>query len=116
MVKKLLLYVPEKKGVFVLENTPFYAESGGQVGDSGKLTGEGYEFSVTDTQKYGSAFGHVGKLVTGTVSIGNAVEAKVDKSRRQRTELNHSVTHLLHAALRQVLGTHVTQKGLISRS
>ena len=99
------------EGILVLENTPFYAESGGQVGDSGKLVAEGFEFEVTDTQKYGSAFGHIGKVISGTVTADINVDAQVDKQRRHRTQLNHSVTHLLHAALRQVLGTHVTQKG-----
>ncbi len=104
------------EGIVVLENTPFYAESGGQVGDSGKLVGDGFEFEVSDTQKYGAAFGHIGKLVSGSISNGISVDAHVDESRRKRTELNHSVTHLLHAALRQVLGTHVTQKGSLVNS
>ncbi|MGB0895680.1 MAG: DHHA1 domain-containing protein, partial [Parashewanella sp.] len=99
------------EAILVLEQTPFYAESGGQVGDSGVLKGQGFEFKVEDTQKYGSAFGHIGKLVSGTLEVGCQVLAEVDKQRRHRTQLNHSVTHLLHAALRQVLGTHVTQKG-----
>ncbi|RYV02735.1 alanine--tRNA ligase [Shewanella sp. OPT22] len=100
-----------EQGIVVLENTPFYAESGGQVGDAGKLVGESFEFEVIDTQKYGSAFGHIGKVISGSLDLGAAIEAQVDKKRRHRTQLNHSVTHLLHAALRQVLGTHVTQKG-----
>ncbi|WP_133407539.1 alanine--tRNA ligase [Parashewanella tropica] len=99
------------EAIIVLEQTPFYAESGGQVGDSGMLTGEDFEFEVKDTQKYGQAFGHIGKLVSGSVKMGVSVAAQVNKQRRHRTQLNHSVTHLLHAALRQVLGTHVTQKG-----
>ncbi|RLV60369.1 alanine--tRNA ligase [Parashewanella curva] len=99
------------EAIIVLEQTPFYAESGGQVGDSGILTGEGFEFEVKDTQKYGQAFGHIGKLVSGSLKAGGSVSAQVNKQRRHRTQLNHSVTHLLHAALRQVLGTHVTQKG-----
>ncbi|MBM7072933.1 alanine--tRNA ligase [Shewanella sp. 202IG2-18] len=100
-----------EQGIVVLENTPFYAESGGQVGDAGKLVGESFEFEVIDTQKYGSAFGHIGKVISGSLNLGADIEAQVDKKRRHRTQLNHSVTHLLHAALRQVLGTHVTQKG-----
>ncbi|ASK70066.1 alanine--tRNA ligase [Shewanella bicestrii] len=97
--------------VVVLDVTPFYAESGGQVGDKGVLVAEGVEFVVNDTQKFGQASGHKGTLTAGTISVGQAIEAKVDKKLRHRTQLNHSVTHLLHAALRQVLGTHVTQKG-----
>ncbi|MGL4472960.1 MAG: alanine--tRNA ligase [Shewanella sp.] len=99
------------EAVVVLENTPFYAESGGQVGDKGELKSASALFTVTDTQKFGQAFGHQGVLATGTISLGDSLEAIVDNSLRQRTELNHSVTHLMHAALRQVLGTHVTQKG-----
>ncbi|MFG0455245.1 alanine--tRNA ligase [Shewanella mangrovisoli] len=99
------------EAVVVLDMTPFYAESGGQVGDKGVLAAEGVEFVVNDTQKFGQASGHKGTLTAGTISVGQAIEAKVDKKLRHRTQLNHSVTHLLHAALRQVLGTHVTQKG-----
>ncbi|SUI88648.1 Alanine--tRNA ligase [Shewanella putrefaciens] len=99
------------EAVLVLDVTPFYAESGGQVGDKGQLVANGIEFTVNDTQKYGQAIGHQGVLVAGSLSIGQMVEAKVDKKLRHRTQLNHSVTHLLHAALRQVVGTHVTQKG-----
>ncbi|WP_110456476.1 alanine--tRNA ligase [Shewanella algidipiscicola] len=97
--------------VIVLESTPFYGESGGQCGDKGLLSGDGAEFSVSDTQKYGQAVGHVGKLRAGTIRVGQVLLAEVDKKLRHRTELNHSVTHLLHAALRQVLGSHVSQKG-----
>jgi len=99
------------EAVVVLDVTPFYAESGGQVGDKGLLVASGVEFTVNDTQKYGQATGHQGVLATGSLSVGQVVEAKVDKKLRHRTQLNHSVTHLLHAALRQVLGTHVSQKG-----
>ncbi|MCS6191389.1 alanine--tRNA ligase [Shewanella baltica] len=99
------------EAVVVLDVTPFYAESGGQVGDKGQLVANGVEFKVNDTQKYGQATGHQGVLTTGNLSVGQVVEAKVDKKLRHRTQLNHSVTHLLHAALRQVLGTHVSQKG-----
>ncbi|MGI2130880.1 alanine--tRNA ligase [Shewanella baltica] len=99
------------EAVVVLDVTPFYAESGGQVGDKGQLVANGVEFTVNDTQKYGQATGHQGVLATGNLSVGQVVEAKVDKKLRHRTQLNHSVTHLLHAALRQVLGTHVSQKG-----
>ncbi|WP_394129594.1 alanine--tRNA ligase [Shewanella maritima] len=97
--------------VVVLENTPFYAESGGQVGDKGLLTWQGVEFTVSDTQTFGVATGHQGELISGELSVGQSLTAQVDKKLRHRTELNHSVTHLLHAALRQVLGSHVTQKG-----
>lgn len=99
------------EAVVVLDVTPFYAESGGQVGDKGQLVANGIEFTVNDTQKYGQATGHQGVLATGNLSVGQVIEAKVDKKLRHRTQLNHSVTHLLHAALRQVLGTHVSQKG-----
>ncbi|EGM69193.1 alanine--tRNA ligase [Shewanella sp. HN-41] len=99
------------EAVAVLDVTPFYAESGGQVGDKGVLVAQDIEFVVNDTQKFGQASGHRGSLTAGSLSVGQVVEAKVDKKLRHRTQLNHSVTHLLHAALRQVLGTHVSQKG-----
>ena len=99
-------------GVVVLEQTPFYAESGGQVGDQGELVGSGGTFAVVDTQKVQpDVFGHHGTLRTGTLKIGDAVEAKVDVARRESTMRNHSVTHLMHKALREVLGKHVQQKG-----
>ncbi|VYT97832.1 alanine--tRNA ligase [Metakosakonia massiliensis] len=97
--------------VVVLDQTPFYAESGGQVGDKGELKGNGFTFSVSDTQKYGQAIGHTGKVVSGSLKVGDGVKAEVDEARRLRIRLNHSATHLMHAALRQVLGTHVAQKG-----
>ncbi|KVX01007.1 alanine--tRNA ligase [Shewanella frigidimarina] len=97
--------------VVVLDNTPFYAESGGQVGDKGLLTADGVVFTVADTQKFGPATGHQGQLALGQLVIGQQLTAQVDKKLRHRTQLNHSVTHLLHAALRQVLGSHVSQKG-----
>jgi alanyl-tRNA synthetase len=99
------------KGEVVLDRTPFYAESGGQVGDAGELIAPGVRFTVTDTQKRGAAHAHIGELVEGSVKIGDTLEARVDAKRRLSTVLNHSATHLLHAALRQVLGTHVQQKG-----
>ncbi|HXW10044.1 MAG TPA: alanine--tRNA ligase, partial [Steroidobacteraceae bacterium] len=98
-------------GQVVLDVTPFYAESGGQVGDQGALTGTGVRFVVEDTQKLGKAHVHVGTLEQGTLAVGDTVEAAVDGERRQATRLNHTATHLLHAALRKVLGTHVQQKG-----
>ncbi|MCC5858005.1 MAG: alanine--tRNA ligase, partial [Ectothiorhodospiraceae bacterium] len=100
-----------QSGMVVLDRTPFYAESGGQVGDRGWLTADGVEFDVEDTQKQGAAHGHLGVLRSGTLTVGDRVQARVDGDKRQATVLNHSATHLLHAALRKVLGQHVTQKG-----
>ncbi|HFU8278474.1 TPA: alanine--tRNA ligase [Escherichia coli] len=100
-----------QEAVVVLDQTPFYAESGGQVGDKGELKGANFSFAVEDTQKYGQAIGHIGKLAAGSPKVGDAVQADVDEARRARIRLNHSATHLMHAALRQVLGTHVSQKG-----
>ncbi|EHM2231545.1 alanine--tRNA ligase [Salmonella bongori] len=100
-----------QEAVVVLDQTPFYAESGGQVGDKGELKGAGFTFTVNDTQKYGQAIGHLGKLAAGALKVGDAVQADVDEARRARIRLNHSATHLMHAALRQVLGAHVAQKG-----
>ncbi|MWR68719.1 alanine--tRNA ligase [Escherichia coli] len=100
-----------QEAVVVLDQTPFYAESGGQVGDKGELKGANFSFVVEDTQKYGQAIGHIGKLAAGSLKVGDAVQADVDEARRARIRLNHSATHLMHAALRQVLGTHVSQKG-----
>ncbi|EPM3035050.1 alanine--tRNA ligase [Escherichia coli] len=100
-----------QEAVVVLDQTPFYAESGGQVGDKGELKGANFSFAVEDTQKYGQAIGHIGKLAAGSLKVGDAVQADVDEARRARIRLNHSATHLMHAALHQVLGTHVSQKG-----
>ncbi|MGU1674065.1 alanine--tRNA ligase [Pseudomonas aeruginosa] len=100
-----------EEGVVVLDQTPFYAESGGQVGDSGYLEAAGVRFDVRDTTKAGGAHLHHGVVARGNLSVGGAVKAEVDASVRQATALNHSATHLLHAALRQVLGDHVQQKG-----
>ncbi len=100
-----------ESGEVVLEATPFYAESGGQVGDAGELTGAGVRFAVNDTVKRGAAFSHVGKVVEGRIRLGDRLGAQVDVERRTATALNHSATHLLHAALRRVLGNHVQQKG-----
>lgn len=100
-----------QEAVVVLDQTPFYAESGGQVGDKGELKGANFSFAVEDTQKYSQAIGHIGKLAAGSLKVGDAVQADVDGARRARIRLNHSATHLMHAALRQVLGTHVSQKG-----
>lgn len=100
-----------QEGMVVLEQTPFYAESGGQVGDSGSLIAGDNEFTVTDTQKHGSAFYHYGRMAKGQFSAGDCLQAQVDNKRRQAIMYNHSATHLLHAALRELLGSHVTQKG-----
>ncbi|MFA5826687.1 MAG: alanine--tRNA ligase, partial [Gallionellaceae bacterium] len=99
-------------GVVVLDDTPFYAESGGQVGDSGELRSVHGIFAVEDTQKIqATVFGHHGVVKTGKLTVGNGVQARVDVAARARTERNHSVTHLMHKALREVLGSHVQQKG-----
>jgi alanyl-tRNA synthetase len=102
---------PGQEGQVVLDHTPFYAESGGQIGDSGVLVGAASRFTVRDTQKIGTSFAHVGVLDTGELRVGDTVAAQVDGERRTAIALNHSATHLLHAALRKVLGTHVEQKG-----
>jgi alanyl-tRNA synthetase len=103
---------PGEQGELVLARTPFYAESGGQVGDTGMLTGaHGATFTVVDTQKSGHAAVHLGSVSGAPIARGNTLRAVVDAPRRAAIRLNHSATHLLHAALRQVLGTHVTQKG-----
>ncbi|MCQ4307684.1 alanine--tRNA ligase [Pseudomonas stutzeri] len=100
-----------EEGVVVLDETPFYAESGGQIGDCGYLSADGLRFDVRDTSKAGGAFLHHGILDSGNLQVGGTVDATVDASVRQATALNHSATHLLHAALRQILGEHVSQKG-----
>ncbi len=99
-------------GMVILSRTPFYAESGGQVGDTGRLLGQDSVFAVSDTQKQGHGVNaHIGKVEQGEIKLGDTVKAEVDAQRRQAIVLNHSATHLLHAALRKVLGDHVTQKG-----
>jgi alanyl-tRNA synthetase len=100
-----------EEGVVVLNQTPFYAESGGQIGDCGYLQAGNSRFDVRDTTKTGGAFLHHGVLASGSLTIGAPVETHVDADVRHATSLNHSATHLLHAALRQVLGDHVQQKG-----
>ncbi|MGG6344245.1 alanine--tRNA ligase [Stenotrophomonas indicatrix] len=98
--------------IVLTSQTPFYAESGGQVGDTGILSAAGVQMQVSDTQKFAGQFhGHVGKLTQGSLKIGDVLSGQVDGERRGATILNHSATHLLHAALREVLGTHVQQKG-----
>jgi alanyl-tRNA synthetase len=102
---------PGQEGQVVLDHTPFYAESGGQIGDTGVLLGAHARFIVRDTQKIGASFAHVGVLEKGELRSGDAVDAQVDQERRKAIALNHSATHLLHAALRKILGKHVEQKG-----
>jgi len=99
------------EGRIILDKTPFYAESGGQVGDQGVLQSADSTFVVTDTQKLGKAFAHIGKLEKGEVRVGDRLNASIDADRRLAIKLNHSATHLMHAALRDVLGDHVQQKG-----
>jgi alanyl-tRNA synthetase len=101
-----------EEAVVILDRTPFYAESGGQVGDIGVLAEQGVKFEVSDTLKFAGQFhGHVGKLAVGRLKVGDHVVGSADAPRRAATILNHSATHLLHAALRELLGTHVQQKG-----
>ena len=100
-----------QEGQVVLDETPFYAEGGGQMGDAGTLSGPGARFTVRDTQKVGASFAHIGVVESGTLRTGDELEARVDGERRAAIALNHSATHLLHAALRAVLGKHVQQKG-----
>jgi alanyl-tRNA synthetase len=102
---------PEEAGLIVTDTTPFYSESGGQVGDRGWLIGEKTRVDVSDTQKTGNAVAHVGLLTEGTLRVGDRLKANVDAPKRLATARNHSATHLLHAALREVLGEHVQQKG-----
>ncbi len=105
-----------ESAAIVLNHTPFYAESGGQVGDTGFITDDGAKFEVTDCTKQGAHHLHHGKLLEGELKVGTAVTASVDDSIRAKTACNHSATHLLHAALRDVLGDHVSQKGSLNDS
>ena len=98
-------------GEIILDHTSFYAESGGQVGDTGTLSGTDAHFQVEDTLKRGTAFAHIGRLAAGAIRVGDLLRAQVDGERRRAIMLNHTATHLLHAALRKTLGTHVQQKG-----
>jgi alanyl-tRNA synthetase len=102
---------PGQEGQVVLDHTPFYAESGGQIGDTGVLRSASGCFRVRDTQKIGASIAHLGVLENGELHVGDSLEAQVDQERRKAIVLNHSATHLLHAALRKVLGKHVEQKG-----
>jgi alanyl-tRNA synthetase len=99
------------EGEVVLDRTPFYAESGGQVGDTGELSAGAARFAVSDTRKRGAAFSHIGRLSGGVLRLGDRIAAQVDNARREHIRRNHTATHLLHAALREVLGVHVQQKG-----
>ena len=100
-----------ERGIVLLDRTPFYAESGGQIGDQGQLLSDAVRFEVADTRKGGDQFLHDGRVTEGSLRVGDQVRAHVDRERRERIRLNHSATHLLHAALREVLGPQVTQKG-----
>lgn len=108
--------LPQEEGGLVLDHTPFYAESGGQVGDVGHIEASQAQFEVWDTQKSQKAHIHVGKVLQGTIEVGQTVKAQVNVDHRQAVVRHHSATHLLHAALRQVLGAHVTQKGSLVES
>jgi alanyl-tRNA synthetase len=99
------------KGAVVLDNTPFYAESGGQIGDKGILSGSGFSFRVDDTQKTGQAVVHHGEVIEGILTLNQAIHAQIDSLRREAIRLNHTATHLLHAALKTIVGQHVQQKG-----
>ena len=105
-----------QQGIVVLKQSAFYAESGGQAGDIGQITTDNASFNVIDTHKQGKAFAHIGELENGSLHIGDDVTAHIDESNRIATSLNHSATHLLHAALQQLLGDHVTQKGSLVNS
>jgi len=100
-----------QQGILVLDHSPFYAESGGQAGDIGQISSSLANFEVTDTRKQGKAFTHIGSCENGSIKVGDSITAHINESSRQATALNHSATHLLHAALQQVLGDHVAQKG-----
>ncbi|WP_428772901.1 alanine--tRNA ligase [Vibrio sp.] len=105
-----------EQAILILDQTPFYAESGGQCGDAGVIKTESGLFRVEDTQKLGNAIAHHGKLVEGVLAQGDQADAQVNAERRAAISLNHSATHLLHAALRQILGEHVTQKGSLVKA
>jgi len=100
-----------EQALIILDRSPFYAESGGQVGDQGELASDDARFQVNDTQKYANSIGHTGVVTSGEICLDTALQAKVDSQRRGATAANHSATHLLHAALRSVLGEHIGQKG-----
>ena len=100
-----------EEAIIILDKTPFYGESGGQIGDKGLLTSANAEFTVLDSQKYGKSIGHIGNLVKGSLKVGDLVTAAIDVELRERIRRNHSATHLLQAALQRILGNHVHQKG-----
>ena len=100
-----------QQGIIVLNETPFYGESGGQVGDTGLLTSSQATFVVSDTQKQGNSVLHIGEVQKGTIKKGDELSAEIDFESRKAISRNHSATHLMHAALQQVLGEHVSQKG-----
>ncbi|WP_066284168.1 MULTISPECIES: alanine--tRNA ligase [Arsenophonus] len=100
-----------ENGIIICDKTCFYAESGGQVGDSGIISNNYFQFVVSDTKKYAKAIGHIGKLISGSISLNDLVNTQIDIKRRNAISINHSATHLLHAALRKVLGNHVIQQG-----
>ncbi|MFC0180487.1 alanine--tRNA ligase [Thorsellia kenyensis] len=100
-----------EQGIIILDTTTFYAESGGQIGDTGQLVANQTLFEVQDTQKYADAIGHIGILAQGSLKVGDRLNTQINEMRREAIRLNHSATHLLHSALRETLGTHVTQKG-----
>ncbi len=114
--KSVQTLAPGTAGAVVLDKTPFYAESGGQVGDTGVLVKEASVFCVDDTIKFGNSYGHLGEMRDGSIEVGDIVQTTVDGERRADIVLNHSATHLLHAALRKVLGDHVQQKGSLVAS
>ena len=101
----------DSDAILILNKTPFYAESGGQVGDQGSISGVDFIFEVKDTQKVGDQFIHIGNLQKGTLKVGSQCESSINVDRRNKIIRNHSATHLLHSALRNVLGEHVEQKG-----
>jgi alanyl-tRNA synthetase len=109
--KEVTSIAADEEGAIVLDSTPFYAESGGQIGDTGTITSQSDSFKVADTHKSGKAIIHLGQVAKGSINVGDQVVAKVDGERRHAIVLNHSATHLMHAALRRVLGDHVMQKG-----
>ncbi|ANF17134.1 alanyl-tRNA synthetase [Buchnera aphidicola (Schlechtendalia chinensis)] len=100
-----------KKGMLILDNTPFYPELGGQIGDIGEIYNTNGIFAVYDTQKFGDVIGHIGKLISGNLSINDIVHATIDSGRRSMIQSNHSATHLLNSSLRNILGNHIFQKG-----
>ncbi|MFP3013500.1 MAG: alanine--tRNA ligase [Arsenophonus sp.] len=100
-----------EEGIIILNKTSFYPESGGQVGDSGILSNGSCQFAVSDTQKYTQAIGHIGKVISGSITLNDSIDARINIERRNAISLNHSATHLLHAALHDVLGNHIIQKG-----